>query len=180
MPYAHYRNSWRHDKPVASRHLPLYSVLPPRTLSPANAGYCGISRHAHYRAGWRHGKPRYFPLFTVILRSAATHSAARECGVLRHQPPRTLSHQLAARFRLTCPTSPTSPTAAIYHIARVCGERRHEPPPHYRWQAILRGKVAFCKADKRGSIPLYVTERFAAARREISRKIACLKYGIRR
>ena len=48
------------------------------------------------------------------------------------------------------------------------------------WRAILRGKVAFCKANKRGSIPLYVTERFAAARREISRKIACLKYGIRR
>ena len=60
--------------------------------------------------------------------------------------------------------------ASLHYAATSQTVRRYTTP----WQAILRGKVAFCKANKRGSIPLYVTERFAAARREISRKIVRL------
>ena len=39
-------------------------------------------------------------------------------------------------------------------------------------QAKVRAKVEFCKADKRRSIPPYVTERFDAARLEICRNFA--------
>ena len=79
-------------------------------------------------------------------------------------------HYAATRHTFVCDP------ASFHYAVKSRTVRRYTTP----WRAILRGKVAFCKANKRGSILLYVTERFAAARREISRKIACLKYGIRR
>ena len=101
-----------------------------------------------------------------MLRSAAMHNIARVCGVLRHEPPRTLSQQLAARFRLTCPTSPTCPTAAIYTIARVCGVLRHEPPTH---TIAVAGNIAsswrVLQGESRGSVLPYSTEAKDALRR---------------
>ena len=59
----------------------------------------------------------------------------------------------------------TLPTNVIHKLLRMGGKTLPT-------SAILRGKVVFCKANKRGSVPMYMTERFAAARHEISRKIA--------
>ncbi|MBR2357285.1 MAG: hypothetical protein IKA65_04590, partial [Lentisphaeria bacterium] len=42
--------------------------------------------------------PRYFPLFTVIFRSAVTNHTARECGVQRHPPTPEASEDKGIEF----------------------------------------------------------------------------------
>ena len=73
------------------------------------------------------------PLAIRTLSPAQSVTPAQYSPGWRHQPPRTLSHQLAAMHPKTPNTSQTFPIlptkAAINRIARVCGKRRHPPTP---------------------------------------------------
>ena len=92
---------------------------------------------------------------------------------------RTLSHQLAAILSYSPILSHTLPYFPI--------KSRHQPHrPRMRRKAhnAIAGNIAsswrVLQGESRGSVPSYSTEAKDAVRLARCRKIACLKYGIRR
>ncbi len=155
----HYRSDWRqYLSDLSDLSDSRHTNCRPRMRSSV------ASATTHYRSGWR----QYLSdLSDLSYLSDSRHTNCRpRYAAVKAQPPAGGQYcvQLAS-FGKPIPEEVYFCTrSGFVSLRRDKPKGRCSQGANFRRRAILRGKVAFCKVNKRGSIPLYVTERFAAVK----------------